>query len=109
MGRGGTVSKSDIKGVFYCLFGCHLKVVRTTVVMITTHREDIPAYRIARAKYIPNDDLPVSTLILCSGLADPVFRIEVEVIATVASTGAMGFLGAFGQVISRAALPTTRG
>ena len=49
-----------------------------------THREDIPAYRVARAKYVPDDALPVSTLILCSGLADPVFRIEVEVIATVA-------------------------
>ena len=47
-----------------------------------THREDIPAYRIVRAKYVPDDALPVSTLILCSGLADPVFRIEVEVIAT---------------------------
>ena len=49
-----------------------------------THREDIPAYRVARAKFLSDDTLPVSTLILCSGLADPVFRIEVEVIATVA-------------------------
>ena len=49
-----------------------------------THREDIPAYKIVRAKFVPDDDLPVSTLILCSGLADPVFRIEVEVIASVA-------------------------
>ena len=47
-----------------------------------THREDISACRIVRAKYVPDGDLPVSTLILCSGLADPVFRIEVEVIAT---------------------------
>ena len=47
-----------------------------------THREEIPGYRVARAKYVPDDALPVSTLILCSGLADPVFRIEVEVIAT---------------------------
>ena len=49
-----------------------------------THREDIPAYRVVRNKYVPDDALPVSTLILCSGLADPVFRIEVEVIAKVA-------------------------
>ncbi len=49
-----------------------------------TNREDIPAYRVVRNKYVPDDALPVSTLILCSGLADPVFRIEVEVIATVA-------------------------
>ncbi len=49
-----------------------------------THREDIPAYRVVRAKFVPDDDLPVSTLILCSGLADPDFRLEVEVIATVA-------------------------
>ena len=47
-----------------------------------THREDIPAYRVVKAKFVPEAGLPVSTLILCSGLADPVFRIEVEVIAT---------------------------
>ncbi len=56
---------------------------RTTVVTTMTHREDIPAYRVVRAKYVPDDALPVSTLILCCGLADPVFRIEVEVIATI--------------------------
>ena len=48
-----------------------------------THREDIPAYRAARAKFISDDALPVSTLILCSGLADPDYRIEIEVIASV--------------------------
>ena len=48
-----------------------------------THREDIPAYREVRPKFVPDDALPVSTLILCSGLADPDFRIEVEVIATI--------------------------
>ena len=48
-----------------------------------THREDIPAYRVVRAKFVPDGALPVSTLILCSGLADPDFRIEVEVIATI--------------------------
>ncbi len=47
-----------------------------------THREDIPEYRVVRAKFVPEDALPVNTLILCSGLADPVFRIEVEVVAT---------------------------
>lgn len=48
-----------------------------------THCEDIPAYRVIRPKFVPDVALPVSTLILCSGLADPDFRIEVEVIATV--------------------------
>ena len=48
-----------------------------------THREDISAYRVVRPKFVPDDALPVSTLILCSGLADPDFRIEVEVIATI--------------------------
>ena len=57
------------------------KIMKMTVFM--THREDIPAYRIIKSKYVPEDNLPVSTLILCSGLADTVFRIEVEVIATV--------------------------
>ena len=48
-----------------------------------THREDIPAYRAARGKFISDDALPVSTLILCAGLADPDFRIEVEAIASI--------------------------
>ena len=47
-----------------------------------THREDFAAYRVVRAKFVPDDALPVSTLIFCSGLADPDFRIEVEVVAT---------------------------
>ena len=46
-----------------------------------THREDIPEYRVIKSRFVPESYLPVSTLILCSGLADPVFRIEVEVIA----------------------------
>ena len=46
-----------------------------------THREDIPEYRVIKSRFVPDSDLPVSTLILCSGLADPVFKIEVEVIA----------------------------
>ena len=48
-----------------------------------THREDIAGYRAARGKFIPDDALPVSTLILCAGLADPEFRIEVEAIASI--------------------------
>jgi enamine deaminase RidA (YjgF/YER057c/UK114 family) len=56
-------------------------IVKTNIFM--THREDIPAYREIRAKYLPDDDLPVSTLVLCSGLADPEFRIEIEAIAIV--------------------------
>ncbi len=48
-----------------------------------THREDIPVYREIKAKYLPGDDSPVSTLVLCSGLADPNFRIEVEAIAVI--------------------------
>ncbi len=56
-------------------------IVKTNVFM--THREDIPAYREVRAKYLPNDNPPVSTLVLCSGLSDPDFRIEIEAIAVV--------------------------
>ncbi len=49
-----------------------------------THREDFPAYRDARGKFLTDDDaLPASTLILCSGLADPDFRIEIEVVASI--------------------------
>ena len=57
----------------------HLK----KLVVYLTHREDIPAYRAVRSKYVPNDALPASTLIICAGLADPDFRIEVEVIASI--------------------------
>lgn len=54
-------------------------IVKTTVFM--THREDIPVYREARTKYLPGDNPPASTLVLCSGLAHPDFRIEIEAIA----------------------------
>ena len=54
----------------------------TKLNVFMTHREDITAYRVAPAKFVPDDALPVSTLILCSGLADSDFRIEVEVIAS---------------------------
>ena len=47
-----------------------------------THREDMGAYRAAREKHIPDDAVPASTLIFCSGLADPDFRMEIEVIAS---------------------------
>ena len=56
-------------------------IVKANIFM--THREDFPAYREIRAKYMPGDDLPVTTLVLCSGLADPDFRIEIEAIAIV--------------------------
>ncbi len=56
-------------------------IVKTNVFM--THREDIPAYRDIKAKYMPKDNPPVSTLVLCSGLANPDFRIEIEAIAVV--------------------------
>ena len=47
------------------------------------HREDIPAYRAARNKFLTDDNLPASTLILCAGLADPDFRIEIEAVAAI--------------------------
>ena len=56
-------------------------IMKLTVYL--THREDIPAYRVARAKFIPDDATPASTLILCAGLAEPEFRIEVEVVASI--------------------------
>jgi enamine deaminase RidA (YjgF/YER057c/UK114 family) len=49
-----------------------------------TRREDFPAYRAARGKFLTDDDsLPASTLILCSGLADPDFLIEIEAVAAI--------------------------
>ena len=48
-----------------------------------TRREDIPAYRAARSEFIADDSLPASTLVLCVGLADPDFLIEVEVVASI--------------------------
>ena len=49
-----------------------------------TRRGDFSAYRAARGKFLTDDAaLPASTLILCSGLADPDFLIEIEVVATI--------------------------
>jgi enamine deaminase RidA (YjgF/YER057c/UK114 family) len=56
-------------------------IVKTNTFM--THREDIPVVREIKAKYLPGDNSPVSTLVLCSGLADPNFRIEIEAIAVI--------------------------
>ena len=56
-------------------------IMKVTTFM--THREDIPAYRVARSKFLADDTLPASTLILCAGLADPDFRIEIEVVAAI--------------------------
>jgi enamine deaminase RidA (YjgF/YER057c/UK114 family) len=49
-----------------------------------TRREDFAAYRAARNKFLTDDAaLPASTLILCSGLADPDFLIEIEAVAAI--------------------------
>ncbi len=71
----------NIQGALESVGSDMSRIMKLNVFM--THREDIPAYRVARPKFVPDDALPVSTLILCSGLADPDFRIEVEVIATI--------------------------
>ena len=62
--------------------GCdfsHLLKLNTFMV----HREDMAAYRTVRGKYLKDGQLPASTLVFCSGLADPDFRIEVEIIAAI--------------------------
>ena len=46
-----------------------------------THREDLPAWRAVRAKYIKEDKVPAGTLVFVSGLAIPDLRIEVEATA----------------------------
>ena len=51
--------------------------------VFVTHREDIPLYVQERIRAIPSDALPASTLVVCSGLFDTDFRIEVEVIAAI--------------------------
>ena len=57
-------------------------ILKMTVFM--TRREDFPAYRAAKSKFLTDDDaLPASTLILCSGLADPDFLIEIEAVAAI--------------------------
>ena len=70
---------NNVKGALESV-GSDLRHIKKLNVFMT-HREDIPQYRVIKSKYVPEGDLPASTLILCSGLADPVFRIEVEVIA----------------------------
>ena len=53
------------------------------VVKIThfiTDRANLPAYQEVRAKYL-GEERPASTLLIVSGLADPRFLIEVEMVA----------------------------
>jgi enamine deaminase RidA (YjgF/YER057c/UK114 family) len=71
----------NLKAALAAVGGDLSNIVKTNVFM--THREDFPAFREIRAKYLPEHDAPASTLILCSGLADPDFRIEIEAIAVV--------------------------
>lgn len=54
-------------------------LIKTTTFL--TRSEDIDGYRRARAKHIPTD-LPASTLLFVAGLANPLFLIEIEVIAS---------------------------
>ena len=53
-------------------------LIKTTTYLIRS--EDIDGYRRARAKHIPTD-LPASTLLFVTGLANPLYLIEIEVIA----------------------------
>ena len=41
----------------------------------------MPAYREARARWIPDAPFPASTLVIVSGLAEPDMKVEVEVVA----------------------------
>ncbi len=53
-------------------------LVKTTTYL--TRAEDIEGYRRARAKHIPTD-LPASTLLIVTRLANPDYLIEIEAIA----------------------------
>ena len=53
----------------------------TKITVFLTHREDIPGFRAVRDQYL--EDLPASTLLLISGLAEPEFRVEVEATAVI--------------------------
>lgn len=55
----------------------------SSLIKVTTYltrSEDIDGYRRARAKHIPTD-LPASTLLFVTGLANPLYLIEIEAIA----------------------------
>ena len=54
----------------------------TKITVFLTHREDIPGFRTARDKHVTGE-LPASTLVLISGLAEPEFRVEVEATAVI--------------------------
>ena len=62
--------------------GSSMRHIRKINIFVT-HPEDIPLYVQERIKAIPPDALPASTLVVCSALFDPDFRIEVEVIAAI--------------------------
>ena len=50
------------------------------MVTYLTRREDVDGYRSARARHL-STDLPASTLLFISGLANPDFLIEIDIIA----------------------------
>jgi enamine deaminase RidA (YjgF/YER057c/UK114 family) len=51
-------------------------LVKITVFL--TDRALLPSYRAARAMVLAGDDVPASTLLFVSGLADPRFVVEIE-------------------------------
>ena len=55
----------------------------TKITIYLTHREDIPGFRAARDRHLPDGNPPASTLVVISGLAEPEFRVEVEAIAVI--------------------------
>ena len=53
-------------------------IVKATIYL--TRAQDMDGYRRARAKYFP-DQFPASTLLFISGLANPDFLLEIDVVA----------------------------
>lgn len=84
--NGNTVGKGDfaaqlnqafdnLEACLQAMGGGLRELVKVTVYM--TRREDLPTYRSIRSRRLP-DNLPASTLVFVSGLADPDFLVEIE-------------------------------
>ena len=55
------------------------RIVKMTTYL--TRREDVEGYRSARMRHLPAEALPASTLLFISGLANPEFLIEIDIVA----------------------------
>lgn len=72
---------NNVQEALYAVGANWYDVVKVTYYVVDYKPEDLEIIRSQRAKYIPQDYPPASTLVGVSALFDPGARIEIEVLA----------------------------